>query len=167
MLQALPDARFTLAGGLPENPRAEARWRRRWQQAAPASQRGRVVFTGWLDQKDMMERYRHADVLVSPSWFETFGQVVLEAMLTGLPVAATRCGGVAELLQDGQLGLLSEPRDVDGLSANGVRLLADPELAARLGAAAARHAREHYLWPLILPRLQLLYEPFVRRRPAR
>ncbi len=132
------DARFVIAGGLPDNPNSEARWRRR----APDG----VELTGWLGRDDLAARYAEASIVVVPSWFETFGLVALEAMHYGRAIVATTGGALSELLEHDRTALLSAPRDVDGLVANLEALIGDPERVRRLGAAAAQQARAHWRW---------------------
>ena len=89
----------------------------------------------------MLELFRAGDAsLLSSSW-ENFPHTVVEALAVGTPVIATRTGGVAEVLADGENGLVVEPGDVDALAAAIERFFADPELAARLRANAAAVGR--------------------------
>ncbi len=136
------DARCIAAGGVPGNPRAENRWRRR---------AGAVECLGWLD--DLAPLYTRAAVVAVPSRFETFGQSALEAMRHGAPVVASRAGALPELVEHGVTGLLVPPGDPDALAAAVASLLADPARAAALGAAAAARVRERHLWRHALPAL--------------
>ncbi|MEM9492369.1 MAG: glycosyltransferase family 4 protein [Myxococcota bacterium] len=142
ILARVPSARFVIAGGVPENRKAEARWRRRWQQSTPAAVRERVDFTGWLDREQLYRQYRTATALISPSWFETFGLVILEAMHHEVAISATCTGAVTELITHGYTGLLARPRDIDGLARNTALLLERPDLTRRLAVAAAHIARD-------------------------
>ena len=81
---------------------------------------------------------RGADVFVSSSWAESFPYVVLDAMALGRPIVATRVGGVAEAVRDGESGLLVAPRDAGALARALNRLLSDPAEAAAMGARARR-----------------------------
>lgn len=153
----VPTAQFVVAGGMPDNRTSERRWRERWDRDAPGDVRDRTAFTGWLPAEELAEYYGRASLLISPSWFETFGLVVLEAMHHGLPIAATRAGGVAELIDHERTGLLSPPRDVPALVDNAVALVTDPTRASRLGAAAAATVRARHLWRHIIPRMVEVY----------
>ncbi len=72
-----------------------------------------VTFTGYLRGEDLARAYASADIFAFPSRTETFGQVVLEAMASGLPVAGVDSEGVCDLVQDGQTGLLLHAEHLD------------------------------------------------------
>lgn len=158
VLARLPDTACAVAGGVPANRRAEARWLRRWRAETPEALQARVRFTGWLDAIALAGWYRDAAALIVPSRCETFGLVALEAMLHGLPVAAAAAGGLAEVIVHGETGLLSPPGDPATLTEHAVALLTDPELAGRLGRGAATAVRETRLWEHVLPRLLAVYD---------
>jgi glycosyltransferase involved in cell wall biosynthesis len=71
---------------------------------------------------------------------EGFGVSVAEAAASGIPVVATRCGGILDQVVHGETGLLVEPRDIEGMSLAMLRLAVDRELRARLGLAARQRA---------------------------
>ncbi|PIE15922.1 MAG: hypothetical protein CSA66_08035 [Proteobacteria bacterium] len=154
---ALPTARFEIAGGVPDNRRADRRWRRRWQERASEDAQARTALLGWLDAEALSGLYARAALLLAPSRYETFGLVVLEAMLHGVPIAATRAGAVPEVLTHGATGLTSAVGDVDALVANARALWQDEDLAARLGAAAADEARARWSWDARAPALLDIY----------
>jgi len=157
VLARLPDATCVIAGGVPANQRAEARWLRQWRAQAPAPLQARVHHVGWLDAAALSACYRDAAALIVPSRHETFGLVALEAMLHGVPVAATDAGGLAELMVHGDTGLLSPPRDAALLAEHAITLLTDAPLAARLARNAAALVRANHLWDHVLPRMQAVY----------
>lgn len=70
---------------------------------------GKATFPGWLEGDDLANAYAGADLFVFPSSTDTFGQVILEAQASGLPVLAVRAGGPAELIEDGRTGCLVSP----------------------------------------------------------
>jgi glycosyltransferase involved in cell wall biosynthesis len=100
-----------------------------------------VRLHGWRENvRHLMQRW---DIYVQPSIAEGFGISVLEAMAVGLPVIASRTGGLPELVEDGHNGILTEPGDAQGLADAIVSLAADEEMRRRLGAAGReRVARE-------------------------
>jgi glycosyltransferase involved in cell wall biosynthesis len=103
---------------------------------------GRVHFTGW--RHDLTDVMRAIDVLALPSRWEAFGIVNLEAMAAARPVVGFAVEGVPEVVVHGETGLLSPARDEDGLARDLVRVLTDPDLAARLGAAGRRRFLERF-----------------------
>lgn len=86
-----------------------------------------------------------SEALVHPSHSEGFGLAILEAMATGLPVVATRCGGPEEIVADGVSGFLAPARSPHELGGALRRLLADPDAARAMGRAAAVRARDFSL----------------------
>jgi glycosyltransferase involved in cell wall biosynthesis len=98
---------------------------------------GYARFLGPLPRLGVLELFRAGDASLLSSLWENFPHTVVEALAVGTPMIATRCGGVAEIVRDGENGLLVEPRDLDGLTAAIERFFADAELATRLRAAAA------------------------------
>lgn len=102
----------------------------------------RVWFTGYL--ADPYGLLREVDIYVQPSIEEGFGIAVLEAMALGRPVIASKAGGLPELIEDGQTGLLVEPDDIAELGAALARLAADPDLRQALAANALRMAERRY-----------------------
>jgi glycosyltransferase involved in cell wall biosynthesis len=88
---------------------------------------------------------------------ETFGLVVLEAMMAGRPAIASRIGGLPDVLADGESGYLVPPGDVTALRAAIEQLVFNPTLRQRMGQAARGRAAE-FSESNILPRFELLYE---------
>jgi glycosyltransferase involved in cell wall biosynthesis len=102
----------------------------------------RVELPGWADAPSSV--LPDFDVFCLPSRSEGFPLSIVEAMLAGLPVVATRVGSVAELVADGRTGLVLERDDVDGLVDALTRLRDDPALRSRFGAAGRERALEEY-----------------------
>jgi glycosyltransferase involved in cell wall biosynthesis len=92
--------------------------------------------------------------------------VVLEAMVSGTPLVASRIGGVPDLVEDGVSGILVPPGDADALRAALERVLADEALAARLGANARTRAAE-FTAGRIVPRIEAVYEAAIKRASSR
>jgi glycosyltransferase involved in cell wall biosynthesis len=116
----------------------------------------RVHLLGYRD--DAGELLDQLDVLILPSWIEGLPGVVLEAMAHGKPVIATPVGGTAELVVDGESGLLVPPRDPDAL-ADAIRsLVSDPERARKLGAAGRRRAEREFSEQAMTSRVLEVYD---------
>jgi glycosyltransferase involved in cell wall biosynthesis len=104
-----------------------------------------VHFVGQLAYNDLLDFYRQARLLVVPSvWFEPFGMVAADAMALGLPVVASRIGGLVDVVDDGVTGLLFEPGNPADLVCQITRILSDPAFAARLGRAGRAKAARDY-----------------------
>jgi glycosyltransferase involved in cell wall biosynthesis len=102
----------------------------------------RVVWAG--RRRDVREVLPAFDVKCLPSRREAFPLAVMEAMAAGLPIVASRTGGVPEMVSDGDEGLLVRPEDHVALAASLRRLLGDSALRARMGAAARRRAERDF-----------------------
>ena len=126
--EADPRLHLLLAGGGPE----EGELRRRLGDAA--------TFLGWLGGEELAVAYASADVFLFCSVTDTYGQVILEAGASGLPVIAIAEGGPAALVENRHTGLLCRP-DADHVAGSLLQLAASPELRTKLGSAGVRSAR--------------------------
>jgi glycosyltransferase involved in cell wall biosynthesis len=97
---------------------------------------GRVEHHEWLEPDAVSEQLDAATVLVLPSWPEGLGRVIIESFARGRPVVATDGGGIPDLVTHEVEGLLVPPADTIALAAALERVLADRDLAERMGAAA-------------------------------
>jgi L-malate glycosyltransferase len=139
---------LALVGDGPERPRAEALARELGVAAA-------VRFLGV--QLDVRAVLQQADVFLLPSETEGFGLAALEALACGVPVVASRVGGLPEVVADGETGLLCPPGDVPGMAAAVLRLLAEPELRQRLARAARASVEAKWQREPILDRWEECY----------
>jgi glycosyltransferase involved in cell wall biosynthesis len=138
-----PRLHLVLAGGGPEEEVLRARLGEH------------ATFLGWLEGDALAEAYASADLFLFASRTDTFGQVLLEAQASGLPVVAVAEGGPCSIVEDGLSGLL-RPADPLALADAVVALAADPAARARLAAAGRRAARER-TWDRALERLAAGY----------
>jgi glycosyltransferase involved in cell wall biosynthesis len=108
--------------------------------------------------------YARADVFVHATRYEGSSLVTLEAMAHGLPVVATRAGGIPDKVLDGETGRLVEPGDVDALADAVAELVGDGERARALGRRGRERALALFSWPALAARTLELYEELLRER---
>ena len=131
----------------------------------------RVHFTGALSPAEVRDRYRAGGVFVMPAvtdWKgeqEGFGMVLVEAMAFGLPVVATRSGGIPDIVRDGENGILVPERDVGALTRGITRLLDDRALGARLAEAARDDVRHRFAPSRIASAFDTVYRRAARQPP--
>jgi glycosyltransferase involved in cell wall biosynthesis len=127
-----------------------------------------LTFAGRQPHHVVAEEMRRARLFAQHSVEAASGAVegtpvaVLEAGASGLPVVATRHGGIADVVSDGETGLLVEERDVAAMARAMLRLLRDPAEAAALGAAARRRVREQFSAERSIERLRQIIEDACR-----
>lgn len=124
----------------------------------------RITFLGRVSQEEMAAYFHAADVFALPSIArsEAFGIAQLEAMACGKPVVNTRlASGVPFVSIDGETGVTVAPASAEELTAALNRLLDDPDLRGRFGAAAARRARDHFSVAAMVDRTLALYREVI------
>lgn len=154
-LSAVPSARLLVVG----SGRLEGELR---AEAAREFEEGRVIFAG--RRSDVPAVLDAADALLLTSDREGMPHVVLEAMVAGTPVVATRVAGVPELIDDGVHGLLVPVGSAEEAAGAVVRVLTDRALAARLAAAAAGRVRSEFTLEQMIDRVERLFVRLVEAR---
>lgn len=128
------------------------------QQLIPEHLKHRVNFPGGMGQTELVAYYQQAAVLVNPSYSESFGMSLIEAMATNTPVVATRVGGMVEIADDGQAGLLVERGDVDALAQSILQVLKDTSLRHELEQRGSQRVHDLFSWPQVAASLMEKYE---------
>jgi glycosyltransferase involved in cell wall biosynthesis len=154
-----PGAQLTLAG---EGPMEQ-------ELRELASQLGvvdRVRFAGFLNQQQLAEEFEKSAVFVHPSESingdtEGVPNSLLEAMAAGIPVVATRHGGIVEAVMDGETGFLVDESDADALADRIGLLLSDPSLNLKMGEAAQESVRRSYSESASAVALDRLYRSLI------
>jgi glycosyltransferase involved in cell wall biosynthesis len=176
LLQALPpDAHLRVVGSTGHDPRPPERDYPRLLRHLAAGHD--VRFVGAAAESELPGWYRSAAVLALPSVEQTcygrpvrvselLGLAVIEAMASGTPVVASRVGGVAEVVADGETGYLVPPGDVNALRERLEHLVRDPQLAGRLGANARALVLERFTWRAVAERCLAAYSRLAPRAPA-
>ena len=117
--------------------------------------------------QELVDAYHGADIFLLPSIHEPFGIVILEAWAAGLPVVASRVGGIPSFVNHGDDGLLFEPNDEAGFIMALKIILESPEKARELAAAGKLKAKGQYSWDRIIRSLVNIYEEAIRENPFR
>jgi glycosyltransferase involved in cell wall biosynthesis len=135
VLRQVPEAHFLILGDGELRPLLE-------RQIKELHLEKRVLLPGF--RTDVLSLLKAFDVFVMSSVTEGLGTSLLDAMAAGRPIVATRAGGIPEVVIDGETGLLVPIRDHVRLADAIVRLLKDPRVRDRLGAAGLRRVRAHF-----------------------
>ena len=170
-----PGFQIVLCAGAPDTPEILAEMR---EAVSAARELGKDII--WIDKMvtrpEAIALYSGASVFVCPSIYEPFGIINLEAMACGTPVVASAVGGIKEVVVDGETGFLvsleqmkespfeaTDPEQfAQDLAARINQLMADPDLAARMGAAGRKRAEELFAWKAIAQKTERLYRHLLK-----
>jgi N-acetyl-alpha-D-glucosaminyl L-malate synthase BshA len=126
---------------------------------------GRVQF---LESTPTIEKFMSvADLFLLPSEQESFGLVALEAMSSGVPVVASRVGGLPELVEEGKTGFLRPMGDVQEMLSASLEILSNRPRRRNMGEAARERAIQHFRPEVVLPRYLEVYEKTLNLAPPR
>ncbi len=157
--QRIPDAMLHLAvGGENPNPPEQEILNELTAQVASLGLQERVRFGGFVEEDDLPDYYRAADVFVLSSRYEPFGMTAIEAMACGAPTVVTIHGGLFRAISFGRHALYGDPFDREDLGIMIVKPLKHPRLAARLSRMGAHKARSLFTWTGIAQQLISLVE---------
>lgn len=120
-----PNVKFLIAGRGPEEESL-------FESIKRMGLLGKVILMGHRDDSENI--LKALDIYVQSSWGEGMGSVLIEAAACGIPIAATTAGGIPEVVEDGETGLLVAPRHPEGMAKNLIRLIDSSELRLRLAA---------------------------------
>ena len=152
ILDAVPGTRLAIVGNGPARESLEA-------QFAGTN----TVFMGYMQGEALSQAYASADIFVFPSALETFGLVVVEAMAAGLPVVASRVGGVRDVVEEGRTGYTFDSGDIDSLIAGVRQIAASRDRITEMGRAARAFA-ETQTWPAMMDEVISIYARLIEER---
>lgn len=142
-MRRCPDETLVVVGDGPERPALE-----RLAEGLP-----NVRFAGLASRAEVGQHMASAKLLVQPSFQEGVPNTVMEAMANGIPVIATRVGGVPDLVRDGETGFLVDPGDADALAERILRIAGDRALWTKMSNASLQEIKK-YAWPSVITRLE-------------
>lgn len=119
-----------------------------------------VLFLGKRGQDTLPYYYSAAEVVVMPSHYESFGMVALEAMACGTPVIASRVGGLAYLVKEGETGFFVPAQDPEALAEKLRLMFVDHDMRSRMGTQAVAYA-QRFRWEVITDELAAVYRQMV------
>jgi len=117
-----------------------------------------VEFTGFIDNKEIYSFIQKHHAVIMPSRQEAFGVVALEAGICGRPIIATNVGGIPEVVDNNNTGILVPPDDYQSLSEAILKLAEDRDLAVRMGQQGIEFVRMNYTWKKSIDSMIRLYE---------
>jgi D-inositol-3-phosphate glycosyltransferase len=165
-----PDARLLVLGDDARNSASseggESEMERLKSIASSTGVRDRVDFLGSVAHHELPYFYGAADVCVMPSYSESFGLVALEAQACGLPVVGSAASGLRSVVRDGASGFLLETHDPQAYAERIGRLLAEPQLAERMGHHG-RQLAQRFSWMRTADRLQGLFDHVIEKTQVR
>ena len=121
-----------------------------------------VIFLGKQDQKMLPYYYSASEIVVMPSYYESFGMVALESMACGTPVVASQIGGLAFLVKDGETGFVVPGNDVNVMADRLVKLIKDKDLQKKLGTQSAIYAK-NFDWTIISKEIKNEYIQLINK----
>ena len=149
-----PEAKYIIVGEGWSRDKLEA-------EARATGHSDKIHFTGFASDKDVIELMTSADVLIVPSIYEPFGIVALEGMATGVPVVASKVGGLAEVIDHDKTGLFVYPRSLESIAWGIDRILSDPDHANWLTQNAKEKLHNAYSWEAVAMKTVEVYKKVV------
>jgi glycogen synthase len=167
ILRKHPQVRFRFVGAVGPSAKPGVDMHAYILNTVPTHWHRQLEFTGNVPYEEIPRHLSETDICVFPSHWESFGFVVLEAMAAGRAVICTDNGGMAELLNHGEFGLLVPPKKPIAIVNSLSRLLADPTLRHHLGRKARHEGLSRYSHAAVAPRQLSSYERAIARRKWR
>lgn len=129
------------------------------RQMATTLEKSKSVFvSGWRAHDEYLEKLGEYDFLVLPSYAETFGMSLVEAMGQGLPVVSTFSGGIPNVVDNGKSGILIQAGDIKALTSALETMVDNPELRLKMGAHAWASVSQKYTEKIVLEKLEKMYQ---------
>ena len=151
VLEKEPNAIFRLVG--PDNNKL---WQTKLSKEHPGLLKN-VYFLGEKRGEELDAEYRHCDIFIAPSRYESFGLIYAEAMSFAKPVIGTKIGGIPEVIDHEINGFLCENENPDDFSNKLLTLLANTDLRIRMGKSGRKKAMKHFDFQNMVSRTEEYY----------
>ena len=152
--QCIP-CHLLMVGDGPERPGAE-------EMVCSLGLSSQVTFTGKVLTVESL--LRESDILLCVSESETFGMSIAEGMASGLPVVATRIGGIPEVVVHGETGFLTEVGDINKIAESLLQIMTSPDLAKTMGQAGRSRIEDYFSPQAIVPKYESVYRSLIEDR---
>jgi len=149
-----PEAKFVIVGEGWSRDILEA-------EAKASGVNRKIQFTGFASDREVIELMTSADALVVPSVYEPFGIVALEGMATGVPVVASKVGGLSEVIEHDRTGIFVYPKNPESIAWGIDRVLSDPDHAKWLIENAKEKLHKAYSWEAVAMKTVDVYRKVV------
>ena len=165
VLKVIPNAKFIFVGADRKGADGQSWYKRLEEQTGKANLEERIQLVGFVDQKELSSFYQKADVAVIPSLnYESFSYTCAQAMAAGLPVVASRIGGIPETVEDGVCGILVEPGDSGQLADALIMLGKDGNLRKKFGEAGRLKACNEFDSHVVASKTVNYYSSVISKR---
>jgi L-malate glycosyltransferase len=154
VVEKYPNLKFVLVGDGPHRKRFES-------LVQKLKIENHVTFTG--QQKNIPQLLKSSDIFCLPSKREGFGLVNLEAMITPLPVVASRVGGIPDIVKNKETGLLVNPEDSEALARSLMQLIASPKMREKMASEGQKRVMEKFDVKKMAKRYERVYEELLRK----
>lgn len=164
LLHKYQNLQFTFAGKDTQNTKSGISFREEFynKYCNDASVIDNVKFLGSINEKTLMEAYANSDICCTPSRYESFGIVVLEAMSFGKAIVAANIGGIKSIIKDQETGLLFESENIDALTEKLECLIEDERLRKKLAVNARKDFEENYSLEVVYKNLYNIYLEIIK-----
>ncbi|MBA7630664.1 Mannosylfructose-phosphate synthase [subsurface metagenome] len=158
----IPDIHLVIGGGSPEPQQTELEILAMMKRIVhEKNMYKRVHIIGYVPDDKLVVSYQQAKLFALPSIFEPFGMTVLEAMACGIPVIASKFGGIRTVISSGENGLLIDPSNNREFAEAIIKLLKDKNLASILGREGCKTIHKHFSWEVIADKHMSFYKEFM------
>jgi len=157
----VPDVHLVIGGGSPKPHQSEMEVLNMIRSIVKEKNLGdRVHISGYIPDELLVASFQQAELFVLPSIFEPFGMTALEAMACGIPVVASKLGGIREVISSGKDGILIDPTNEEEFADAMITLLKDQDLLVDMGQRAYKSVYKQYSWDAIARRHIEFYEKY-------